>query len=157
MFSRIDVVIPVYNAADLTRRCIETLCKHCSRWLGTVHVYDDASALETRRMLDELCFPGLSVHHGERNVGFGRAVNHAFAQTRSELVLVLNSDVAASDDFIEPLHAAMQEDPSLAAVMPAGRTFKDYDLSSYALRSGCVVTYNLHGYAFLIDPTVRLC
>jgi N-acetylglucosaminyl-diphospho-decaprenol L-rhamnosyltransferase len=34
--------------------------------------------------------------------------------------------------------------------MPAGRTFRDYDLSSYALRSGCVVTYNLHGYAFLI-------
>jgi GT2 family glycosyltransferase len=147
----IDVVIPVFNAPDLTRICIETLYRHCAEWLGNVHVYDDASDRATACMLDELRFPGLSVHHGERNVGFGEAVNRAIARTRTARVLVLNSDVAASDDFIAPLHAAMQADPGLAAVMPSGSTFAGYDLAQYALRAGCVTTYNLHGYAFLIQ------
>ncbi len=101
-------------------------------------------------MLDALPYPRLIVHHGERNMGFGQAVNQAVARTRSDLVLVLNSDVSASDDFIAPLHAALVSDPLLAAVMPSGNTFENYDMSQYALRAGCVTTYNLHAYAFLM-------
>ena len=53
--------------------------------------------------------------------GFGRSVNEGVHRTRSELVLVLTSDVRAEDDFLSPLVAAMGRDPTLVAVSPAGR------------------------------------
>jgi GT2 family glycosyltransferase len=146
----IDVVIPVYNAPELTRRCIESLYRHAADRIGHVHVYDNASAAETRDMLDALALPRLRVHHAERNTGFGDAVNRALQRTSSELVLVLNSDVEASSDFVSPLLDAMQGDRELAALTPAGNTFAGYRLDRYALRSGCVVTHNLYAYAFLV-------
>jgi N-acetylglucosaminyl-diphospho-decaprenol L-rhamnosyltransferase len=147
---RIDIVIPVYNAPDDTRRCIESLYRCVEDWIGTVHVHDNASGPETHAMLDALALPRLAIHHAERNTGFGDGVNQGVARTRSSLVLVLNSDVVAHDDFIAPLRAALHEDPQLAVVTPAGNTFENYDLSSYLLRAGCVASYNLHGYAFLL-------
>ncbi len=146
----IDVVIPVYNAPELTRRCLESLYREVGSQLGHVYVHDNASGAETRALLDALEFPGLRVHHAARNTGFGDGVNQPFAQSRSELVLVLNSDVAADSDFLTPLRAALGADPTLAAATPAGNTFAGYDLPRYALRSGCVVTHNLYAYAFLI-------
>lgn len=147
---RIDVVIPVYNAPDLTRRCIESLYEHVSDHIGEVQVHDDASDRATADILDSLRWPDLRVHHAERNTGFGSSVNQAFARTQSPLVLVLNSDTEARDDFLAPLTAAMASDSRLAAVIPAGNTFAGYDLSCYERRSGCVPTHSLSGYAFLV-------
>jgi GT2 family glycosyltransferase len=147
---RIDVVIPVYNAPDLTRRCIESVYEHVADRIGEVHVHDDASDRPTADMLDALRWPGLRVHHAARNAGFGTSVNQAIARTRSPLVLVLNSDTEALDDFLSPLCAAMASDSRLAAVIPAGNTFAGYDLSRYERRSGCVITHSLSGYAFLV-------
>jgi GT2 family glycosyltransferase len=146
----IDVVIPVYNAPELTRRCIESLYASIGGALGEVRVHDNASDAATRAMLDGLRYPRLVVHHAPCNTGFGDGVNRAVAATRSDLVLVLNSDVAASSDFLAPLRHALASDPTLAAVTPAGNTFASYDLRRYARRSGCVVTHNLYAYAFLI-------
>ena len=146
----IDVVIPVYNAPEATRTCIESLYAHAAAQLGTVNVHDNASDPVTAGMLDALRRPRLAVVHASTNTGFGDAVNQAMARCRSELVLVLNSDTRADDDFIAPLRAAMEADPRLAAVTAAGNTFGSYDLARYRKRAGCVVTHNLYAYAFLI-------
>lgn len=147
---RVEVVIPVYDAAELTRRCIDSLYAFCSESIASVCAYDDASGDETRSMLDSLRHPGLVVHHAARNEGYGRSVNAGMARTRSDLVLVLNSDVEANEDFVAPLIEALRAESRLAAVVPAGNTFENYDLSRYATRGGCVVSYNLRAYAFLV-------
>jgi GT2 family glycosyltransferase len=146
----VDVVIPVYNAPRLTRRCVESLLAHLGPRLGDVHLQDDASDPPTAQMLDLLEDPRLRVHHAPRNQGFPRSVNEAFTRTRSEFVLVLNSDTEARDDFLSPLIEALMADSRLAAVTPAGRQFRSYDLDRYARRNGLVVTHNLAGYAFLM-------
>ncbi|NNL87319.1 MAG: glycosyltransferase, partial [Myxococcales bacterium] len=71
----VDVVIPVYNAPELTQRCITSLYAHASPRLGKVIAWDNASSPETRQMLDELDFPGLLVLHAPPNLGFGGAAN----------------------------------------------------------------------------------
>jgi len=147
---RIDVVIPVYNAPDFTRVCIESLYARVEPLLESVYVHDNASQPDTARMLDSLRFPRLRVHHAPVNTGFGDAVNQGVAQTRTEWVLVLNSDTRADSDFLSPLIAAMRHDEKLAAVTPGGITFARYDLSQYVQRAGCAVTHNLYGYAFLL-------
>jgi glycosyltransferase involved in cell wall biosynthesis len=48
----VDVVIPVFNAPELTKRCIDSVMTHLKQSIGTVYVQDDASSDETRAMLD---------------------------------------------------------------------------------------------------------
>jgi hypothetical protein len=65
-------------------------------------------------------------------------------------VLVLNSDIEARDDFLAPLLDAMQRDPRLASVSPAGNSLDGYELPRYPRLHGYVPAFALWGYAFLL-------
>ncbi|WP_300294654.1 glycosyltransferase, partial [Nitrosomonas sp.] len=39
----IDVIIPVYNAPDLTRRCIDSIVTHLGQSIRRIIIQDDAS------------------------------------------------------------------------------------------------------------------
>ncbi len=147
---RVDVVIPVYNAQDLTRRCIDSLYRHVEHRIEKVIVHDNASDEQTARMLDELPHARLDVYHASQNAGFGCGVNQGIARASSPLVLVLNSDVEAHDDFVTPLVVALRSAADLIAVMPSGSELSRYELFRYVQRSECVVSYTLRGFAFLI-------
>jgi GT2 family glycosyltransferase len=147
----VDVVIPVHDAPELTRRCVEAVFRHLRGSVRQVYVQDDASGAETRAMLAALARPGLHVHHAVENVGFGRSVNAAVARSDAPLVLVLNSDTEAEDDFVPVLRTALATDPRLAGLNPAGNTFAHYDLARYARQPGGYVrSHKLLGFAFLI-------
>ena len=146
----IDVVIPVYNAPELTRRAIDSLYTQLGDRIAELVVWDDASQATTGEMLDSLRYPRLRVVHAEQNTGFGEAVNRAVASTRTPLVLVLNSDVEARGDFLSPLLDAMRRDPRLGSVSPAGNSLAGYDLGRYPCVHGYVPAYALWAYAFLV-------
>lgn len=146
----VDVVIPVWNAPEATRRCIDALYRHAAPYLGRVRVEDDASGRETARMLDALERPGLVVRHAPENRGFGATVNAGVAAARSERVLVLNSDAELGPETLPALARALDADPGLAAVNPAAEDFARLDLGRYLRRAGCVRSFNLKGFAFLL-------
>jgi GT2 family glycosyltransferase len=146
--------VPVHNAPELVQRCIESVLAQVGDQLGEVVVVDDASDAATQALLAKLAHPKLRVLRSDANLGYGGAVNLGVASCRAPLVLQLNSDVEAQSDFVSPLVAALAADPSLAAVNPAGNTYRRYHLDRYAKRGACVVTNHLSGYAFLIRRSV---
>jgi GT2 family glycosyltransferase len=148
--ARVDVIVPVYNAPELTRRCIESLLAHSAPHVREILAWDDASGPETRSMLDALRLPTLRVHHAPHNQGFVASVSKAMASTQSELVLVLNSDTEARCDVLGPLIRSLESDARLAAATPAGASYEGLPLDRYQRRNGCVATYQLVGYAFLV-------
>ncbi len=150
----IDVLIPVYNAPELVRACIDSLYAHAEPWIHETLIEDDGSGDETARMLDELRHPRIRVHHAPRNRGFPTNVNEGMGRASTPFVLVLNSDTEAHADFIGPLVAALESEPSFAAVSPAGNTFRRYDLSRYRQRAGCAVSHSLWAFACLIRREV---
>jgi GT2 family glycosyltransferase len=151
----IDVVIPVYNAPELTRRCIDSVSTCLGSSIRQIYIQDDASGDETRQMLDQLPYPGINVHHAEENQGFGPSVNAAIRHSDASCVLVLNSDTVASHDFLPTLWAALAADPLLAVVIPGGNDYARYDLDQYLRRpGGYIETHRLQGHAFLIRRNV---
>jgi GT2 family glycosyltransferase len=151
----IDVVIPVYNAPDLTRRCIDSVVAHLGRSIRYIYVQDDASGAETREMLDQLSYDRVRVHHSVKNQGFGLSVNEAVSRSDATYVLVLNSDTESNEDFLPMLCAAMETDPKLAVIIPSGNYYAEYDLDRYPLQlGGYILTHRLRGYAFLIRRDV---
>jgi GT2 family glycosyltransferase len=151
----IDVVIPVYNAPDLTRRCIDSIVAHLGQSVRYIYVQDDASDAETREMLDQLPYERVRVHHSVKNQGFGSSVNEAVGRSDATYVLVLNSDTESSEDFLPMLCAAMETDPKLAVIIPSGNNYAEYDFDRYPRQlGGYILTHRLRGYAFLIRRDV---
>ncbi|MDP1558629.1 MAG: glycosyltransferase family 2 protein [Nitrosomonas sp.] len=147
----IDVVIPVYNAPELTRLCIDSVITYLGQSIQCVYIQDDASDIKTREMLDSLSYEQLRVHHAPINQGFGLSVNEAIARSEASYILVLNSDTEAFEDFLPLLCKMLAMDPQLAVVSPAHQHFARYDLGRYIRTpGGYIPAYRFQGHAFLI-------
>lgn len=144
-------MIPVYNAPDLTRRCVDSVVAHLGHSIRHIFIQDDASASETREMLDNLPYDCVQIYHAEKNQGFGSSVNEAVNRSDAFYVLILNSDTEINQDFLPLLSATFAADPKLVALIPAGNSYAKYNLNCYMLRKGGYIsTYYLRGHAILI-------
>lgn len=151
----IDVVIPAYNAPELTKRCIDSVVTHLGQSIGTIYIQDDASGAETRAMLDGLPYPRLHVWHAPENQGFGQSVNEAVARSNADWVLVLNSDIEIHDNFLPLLCEAFAADPELAVISPTEGDISGAKADRYMRQpGGYITTHRFRGYAFLIRRAV---
>ncbi|MCU7836106.1 MAG: glycosyltransferase [gamma proteobacterium symbiont of Taylorina sp.] len=149
-----DIIIPVYNAKEATKRCIESIYEHIAHMIGHVYIHNDKSASDTTDMLNLLDFPNLHIHHSLINLGFGAGVNYGISQASSEYVLVLNSDTLAEDDFISALIVSMDKYKVLAALNVNGDVFSGKKLHQYDQHRGFIQSYSLSGFAFLVRRSV---
>lgn len=151
----VDVVIPVYNAPGLTRRCIDSVVTHLGASVRTIHIQDDASGAETRAMLESLPYPQLNIFHAPVNQGYGKSVNDAIARSDADWVLVLNSDCEVLDNLLPVLCDALLLDTKLAVINPVEGNGMAEKLSRYVRQpGGYILTYRFRGYAFLIRRAV---
>tara|TARA_B100000686_G_scaffold341974_1_gene420276 strand:- start:9034 stop:10068 length:1035 start_codon:yes stop_codon:yes gene_type:complete len=147
----IDVVIPVYNAPILTKRCIDSVVSCLSSSISHIYIQDDASNRETREMLDNLPYNIIHISHSIKNQGFGASVNVAISRSSASYILVLNSDTEISDNILLPLYSAMKIDSRLAVIVPTSNDYINQNFDRYLRQPGnYILTHRLRGYAFLI-------
>jgi len=68
-------------------------------------------------------FPGVQTIVLDKNYGFAEGYNRAIAQVESEYVVLLNSDVEVTDDWLEPVLAYLDAHSDVAAVQPKVRSW----------------------------------
>lgn len=82
-------------------------------------------------------------------------LNAAVNRSDAYYVFILNSDTEVSQDFLPLLCATFTADPKLAALVPAGNSYAQYNLGRYMLRKeGYIPNYYLRGHAILIRRDV---
>jgi len=114
----IEVIVPVFNAAEDLAACLEAL-------FGTlesghpVHLVDDASTdARVAPVLDRWASrPGVAIHRQQDNAGFVRTVNRAMARSAHDVVL-LNSDTIPTAPWLERIEACAASDPRIATATP---------------------------------------
>jgi N-acetylglucosaminyl-diphospho-decaprenol L-rhamnosyltransferase len=107
----LSVVIPTFNTASMTRRCVE--CVLATSPEGTeVIVVDDGSRDGTAEMFARDC-PDVQVVRLEINRGFSIAANHGVDAARGDIILLLNSDAVPHQGALGALLHAFENDPSL--------------------------------------------
>ncbi|MEO8100391.1 MAG: glycosyltransferase family 2 protein [Acidobacteriota bacterium] len=89
-----------YNSGDVVEACLAALSEFAPSW--DVLVVDNASSDDT---VERVRTRGTRVIANRENRGFAGAVNQAFRETQSELVLILNPDVELRSS-LEPLAEA---------------------------------------------------
>src|SRR5579862_5812673 len=96
--TRITIVIPVYNQAALTERCLTALGEGDFE----VVVVDDASIDSTQEVLTGLAGRIKTVIHSV-NQGFATSCNHGAAVASGEFLVFLNNDTIPKAGWLEAL------------------------------------------------------
>jgi len=100
----VSVVIPNYNGREMLRECLPSILSAARGYHpeSEVIVVDDASSDRSPDVIRE-GFPEIRLLVHGKNQGFGKACHTGIEAARNDLVVLLNSDIAATDGFLPPL------------------------------------------------------
>lgn len=117
----VDIIIPVYNSAELLKVCLDSVLSH-SENCRVVVIDDDSTDRAIPGLLSS--FEGdhsrgvsITVIRNEENVGFIRSINLGLAESTSHAV-ILNSDTEVPAGWLSRLLAPIVEDAAVATVTP---------------------------------------
>ena len=114
--SEVKVVILNWNGYAHLRTFLPSVLRDTPEKVGIV-VADNGSTDGSAEML-RAEFPRVEVLLLDRNYGYAGGYNRALACIEADYYILLNSDVETSPGWCEPLIAALDADPRLAAVQP---------------------------------------
>lgn len=91
-------------------------------------------------------FPSVKYLQLGQNYGFAKGYNNALKNNTSDYILLLNSDVEVTENWLEPLIKMMDDDPLIAACQPKIMQIDHPELFEYAGASGGFIDH--YGYPF---------
>ncbi len=114
----IDIVIPVYNALEDLKICVESIKKHTDLTLDRLVFIDDRSPDENvYAYLKSIEAPGIIVLQNEENQGFSGSVNRGLEFSDRD-VLLLNTDTIVTARWVDKIVACAYSDPAIGTVTP---------------------------------------
>lgn len=121
MAQKISVVIPNYNGRHILEKNLPVIIKNCQGC--QIIVVDDGSTDDSVDYLKKV--GGIELIIQPKNKGFAAAVNNGVKNASGRLVLLLNSDVAPTKGFLNPLIKHFEKNPKLFAVAVTDRSHED--------------------------------
>ncbi len=120
---KVSVLIPTWNGTELLKKYLPSVIAAADK-LGEkfdeVIVVDDGSTDGTSELM-RVSFPGVTYYNLKKNIGFHRAVNYGFKQAKSDVVILLNSDIEAEENSFLPLVSRFDESDDIFGV--SGRIY----------------------------------
>lgn len=115
-----DIVLPVYNGLSYVRRCVEALLAHTPADLCHITIMDDASDAMTAAYLHNVAsqHEHITLVRNDKNLGFVKNCNKGMAKGHAPFVLLLNSDVIVTPNWLQSLLEGAAQDERIAAVNP---------------------------------------
>ncbi len=104
----LSIIIVNWNSKDYLRKCVQSIHATTHGLEYEIVVIDGASYDGCGEMLAKE-FPTVKFIQCDKNVGFARANNLAFEQSRGEFVLFLNPDTEVRGDAIKTLRQALDQ------------------------------------------------
>lgn len=142
---KVSVVILNWNGADMLRRFLPSVIS-CSQGKGIeVCVADNGSSDDSCRIVEEE-FPSVRLIRLPENYGFADGYNKALEQVDAEYVVLLNSDVEVSSDWLSAIVSYMDLHPEVAACQPKILDWKNKEYFEYAGAAGGFI--DRYGYPF---------
>jgi GT2 family glycosyltransferase/glycosyltransferase involved in cell wall biosynthesis len=116
----ISIIIPIYNAVDDVKVCIERLVKYTSSKFDIILINDCSSDLSVGDVLSKAAsqFKNVRIFCNDINLGFTKTVNKGIELACENDVILLNSDARVTPRWIEGLITAAESDGRIATVTP---------------------------------------
>ncbi len=143
--TKASVVILNWNGKKLLEQFLPSVVAHTQSDEYRVVVADNGSTDDSVEFL-KANYPDLSLILLDKNYGFADGYNKAIQQVDSEYVVLLNSDVETTENWLDPLIQYMDAHPHVAAVQPKIRAYHHQKLFEYAGAAGGFL--DRYGYPF---------
>src|SRR3990167_1449170 len=111
----LSIIVISYNTIGITKNCLESIMKSLknSKIKVEIIVVDNGSNDGSIKMLETLSVNELRVIKNKKNLGFGKANNHAVELASSNYILFLNSDIIVLDSAIEELYKFYKQNENM--------------------------------------------
>ena len=131
----VEVVVPVYNAPDDLRRCVESVLAHTDGDYELVLIDDASPDPAIRALFDEIAARGLghvTLLANATNLGFTGTANRGMSRAHGDVVL-LNSDTIVTSGWLEALLRCAASNPRIGTITPFSN---NAEICSYPLLCG---------------------
>lgn len=140
----VAIAILNYNSSSFLQHFLPTLIRYSPSW-ASIYIIDNASTDQSKQIVSTQ-FPEITWIQLQKNLGFAGGYYKGLHQIKEELVVLLNSDVEVSENWLPPLVARMQENEKLAAIQPKIKSYQNKDYFEHAGAAGGFIDYL--GYPF---------
>lgn len=121
MKKKCDIIVPVYNSPEWLALCIEAaIASDRSEAIGEILLVDDCSGAETKALIDRLCtqYERVACIHNEQNLGFVKSCNRGMKLSKSDYIMLLNSDCLLADDTTARLIRTLEKYKEAGLISP---------------------------------------
>ena len=165
----VDIIIPIYNAYEYTKKCIESIYKNTDIKYNLYLINDCSPDKRIKELLNNVLeqekpinMEGLYIIENEKNLGFIKTVNKAINLSKNHIVL-LNTDTEVPKNWLSRLILPILKDKKIASVTPFANSAticsfpnfcKDNNLpEGISLQDLDTIFYNCGGYRIIEIPT----
>jgi len=157
MRERCDIVIPVWNHADRTVTCVNSIKKHTT-YPYRVVIIDNASEKDAKKRLDSLKAENAEsviVITNTRNMGFVKAVNQGMRFSDAPYLCILNNDTTVTPGWLNEMIDIFKVSREVGIVNPSSNTFCDvYEPSAGNLKGKYQELSGARAFAVVIKKEV---
>lgn len=150
----VAVIILNWNGSHLLREYLPAVVATTPGDLGRVIVADNGSEDDSLEILERE-FPSVEVIRFDRNHGFARGYNKAIEETQYPYTVLLNSDVATDEGWLEPLYTFMETHEEAGGCQPKILSYRHRTTFEYAGACGGFIDRN--GYPYCRGRIFDVC
>lgn len=115
----ISVIVPIYNAVEDVKVCVERLLKYTSPSVDIILINDASPDAAIKGLLSNYDkVSQIKICHNEKNLGFTGTVNKGIRIAKNKDVVLLNSDARVTPRWLDGLRKAVASDERIATVTP---------------------------------------
>lgn len=141
----VAVIILNWNGEALLQKFLPKVIATTNEKLADIIVADNGSTDNSVEFIEKE-FPNVKLLKFTENYGFAEGYNQAIAQTRYKYTILLNSDAASKEGWIEPIYEYMEAHPQTGACQPKLLSYTTPDEFEYAGASGGFIDKNGYPY-----------
>ena len=114
MIKKISIIIPTWNTADITKKCVQTI----NRFLPTAEiiVVDNGSKDNTVEVLTKI--KNVKIIKNGTNLGFSKANNIGLKSSTSDYVVFMNSDMELIDNSLIEMIDYLKNNKNIGIIGP---------------------------------------
>ncbi|MCB9309050.1 MAG: bifunctional riboflavin kinase/FAD synthetase [Lewinellaceae bacterium] len=141
----VTIAVLNYNGKDLLESYLPMLSYSSSKYAVDFLLIDNNSEDNSIQYVSKW-HPEFKIIELSKNYGFAEGYNKGLMNVKSPYVVIINSDVLVTENWLDPLIDALEKDPHLGIVQPTILSLEDKKFYEYAGAAGGFI--DILGYPF---------
>ncbi|MEG3982870.1 tetratricopeptide repeat protein [Microcoleus sp. T3B2] len=158
-YLKLTVIVPIFNAYEYTKRCLDSLFKHTSSQYNVLLIDDASPDTRVRELTQQIAarYSHVRLIRNQENLGFVKSCNLAFQATAGEDVVLLNSDTVVTNNWLNKMIAAAYSDAKVATVTPLTNNGTICSVPVWLEENEIPADHTIESFAELIDNISYKC